>query len=170
MPGRSFSEGWTIEFAEYVAETLDIGPGAEVFEVACAAGEFLLPLHDNGYLVGGLDGNPALIAEAQAAMPDGRFVVGSPAELDPAQPWQVVVCRTFGSFPDVDYARGVLARMAAKATHAVAILDVPEARYDRRWILRAFAEIGVSAVQMEGARVEEGGSENEARVNVFARL
>ncbi len=157
------------EFAEYVAETLDIGPGTEVFEVACGAGDFLLPLHDNGFIVGGMDADPALIAEAREAMPGGRFVSGSPAELDPAPPWQVVVCRAFGSFPDADYARGVLARMAAKATHAVAILDVPEDRYDRRWILRAFAEIGVSAVQMETPKAEDSLGAMP-RLNVFARL
>jgi len=155
--------------AEYVAETLDIGPGTEVFEVGCGDGAFLVPFHDNGFVVGGLDAHPGLIAIARAAMPAGRFSAGSPGELDPAVPWQVVICRTFGSFPDIDYARGVLARMAAKATHAVAILDVPEDRYDRRWLLRAFAEIGVSAVQMEMVK-GEGGKEGEARVNVFARL
>ncbi len=155
--------------AESVAETLDIGPGTEVFEVGCGDGAFLAPLYDNGYLVGGLDADPALIAAARAAMPDGRFTLGTPAELDPAVPWHVVVCRSFGSFPDVDYARGVLARMAAKATYAVAILEVPERRYDRRWLLRAFAEIGVSAVQMETVK-NDGGEEDEARVNVFARL
>ena len=152
-----------------MAETLDIGPGTEVFEVACAAGEFLLPLHDNGFLVGGMDANPLLIAEARAAMPGGRFVSGTPAELDPAQPWQVVLCRAFGTFPNIDYARGVLARMAAKATHAVAILNVPEDRYDRRWILRAFAEIGVSAVQMEEPKTA-GVANGNHRLNVFARL
>ena len=157
-----------ITLVEYVAETLDIGPGTEVFEVACAAGEFLLPLHDNGFIVGGMDADPLLIAAARLAMPGGRFVAGTPAELDPAQPWQVVLCRAFGTFPNVDYARGVLARMAAKATHAVAILDVPETRYDRRWMLHAFAEIGVSAVQMEV--VKDNGKVKEARYNVFARL
>ena len=157
-----------IKLVEYVAETLDIGPGTEVFEVACAAGEFLLPLHDNGFIVGGMDADPLLIAAARLAMPGGRFVAGTPAELDPAQPWQVVLCRAFGTFPNVDYARGVLARMAAKATHAVAILDVPETRYDRRWMLHAFAEIGVSAVQMEV--VKDNGKVKEARYNVFARL
>ncbi len=157
------------EFAEYVAEALDIGPGTEVFEVACGAGDFLIPLHDNGYAVGGLDADAALIATARAAMPDGRFSSGSPAELDPSQPWHVVVCRAFGTFPDVDYARGVLARMAAKATHAVAILEVPERRYDRRWMLRALAEMGVSAVQMEEVRVA-GDDTIGARYNVFARL
>ena len=151
-----------------MAETLDIGPGTEVFEVACAAGEFLIPLHDNGFIVGGMDANPRLIAAARLAMPGGQFVAGMPAELDPAQPWQVVLCRAFGTFPNLDYARGVLARMAAKATHAVAILDVPEDRYERRWMLHAFAEIGVSAVQMEV--VKDNGEVKEARYNVFARL
>jgi len=158
-----------VEDVEHVAETLDIGPGTEVFEVACGTGEFLLPLHDNGFIVGGLDANATLIAEAQAAMPEGRFSTGLLTELNPAQPWQVVVCRAFGTFPDVDYARGVLARMAAKATHAVALLDVPEARFDQRWMLRAFAEIGVAAVQMEVVK-GTGGEKEEARYHVFARL
>lgn len=153
-----------MDSAEYLAETLDIGPGTEVFEVACGAGEFLVPLHDNGFIVGGLDADPALVARARTAMPAGHFATGFLTELDPAQPWQVVVCRAFGSFPDVDYARGVLARMAAKATHAVAILVVPEARFDRRWLLHAFAEVGASAVQMENV------AGDEARLNVFARL
>ena len=157
-----------LELVEHLAETLDIGPGTEVFEVACAAGQFLIPLHENGFVVGGLDADPVLVAEARAAMPGGQFASGSPAELDPAQAWQVVVCRAFATFPDVDYARGVLARMAAKATHAVALLDLPEARYDRRWILHAFAEVGFSAVQMENMKAE--GGEDEARINVFARL
>ena len=152
-----------------MAETLDIGPGTEVFEVACAAGEFLLPLHDNGFIVGGMDADPLLIAAARLAMPGGRFVAGTPAELDPAQPWQVVLCRAFGTFPNLDYARGVLARMAAKATHAIAILDVPEDRYDRRWILRGFAEVGVSAVQMEEPKTA-GVANGNHRLNVFARL
>lgn len=159
----------SLESAEYVAETLDIGPGTEVFEVSCADGEFLLPLHNNGFIVGGLDFNPALIARARQSMPGGQFVLGSPAELDPTEPWQVVLCRTFASFPDADYARGVLARMAAKATHAVGILEIPESRYDRRWMLRAFAEIGVSALQMEEMKAE-GVEFKEARYNVFARL
>lgn len=166
MPVESNDDA-TVEFVEYVVQTLDVGPGTTVFEVACGAGEFLIPLHDNGYLVGGVDSDPACIEEARRAMPGGRFTCGSPADLDSSQPWQVVVCQAFELFPDADYARGVMARMAAKATHAVAILNVTEDRFDRRWMLHAFAEIGVSAVQMEAMAGEK---EDEARYNVFARL
>ncbi|MGE3488807.1 MAG: hypothetical protein AB7N29_02285 [Vicinamibacterales bacterium] len=170
MPGHREREGWLdLQFVEHVAETLDIGPGTEVFEVACGAGEFLLPLHDNGYLVGGVDDDAGLVGAAREAMPGGRFAIGPPLSLDAVPPWHVVLCRRFGLFPDADYARTVLTRMAAKATHAVAILEVPEAGFDRRWMLHAFAEIGGSAVQLETMK-EDGEEMKEARYNVFARL
>jgi hypothetical protein len=106
---------------------LDVGPGTRVFQVNCGGGSLLCPLWENGYLVGGLDRSPDQIRLAAEAMPEGRFSLGEASALDPAEPWAVVVaCGTFGSFPDLDYARGVLARMAAKATHAIAILDVPD--------------------------------------------
>ena len=41
----------------------------------------------------------------------------------------------------------VLARMFAKATHAIAVLDVPDER--RQWMLHALAEIGANAIQIE---------------------
>lgn len=167
--GRAREDWLDPQFVEHVAETLDIGPGTEVFEVACGAGEFLLPLHDNGYLVGGVDGDAGLVGAARDAMPGGRFAIGAPELLDALPPWQVVVCRRFGSFPDADYARSVLALMAAKATHAVAILDVPEDGFDRRWMLRAFAEIGSAAVQLE-TMAGDGAEMKEARYNVYARL
>jgi hypothetical protein len=114
-------------FVEYVAETLDVGPGTRIFQVNCGAGSFLCPLWENGYVVGGLDRSPDLIRMAADAMPEGRFSLGEASALDPAEPWAVVVaCGTLGSFPDLDFARGVLARMAAKATHAIAVLDVPD--------------------------------------------
>lgn len=168
-------------FVEYVAETLDVGPGTRVFQVNCGAGSFLCPLWENGYGVGGLERSPELIRLATEAMPEGRFSQGDASALDPAEPWAVVVaCGTFGSFPDLDYARGVLARMAAKATHAIAILDVPDIDrtegapvgglfYDRAWMFRMLAEIGAIAVQIEEQKIE-GYALAPYRFNVFARL
>lgn len=133
--------------AEHVAETLDIGPGTRVFEVDCGDGAFLLPFHQNGYIVGGSDGDPAMIARAIRSMPDGLFTVAMAPALDPAVPWDVVVCRSLAAAPDPDYVRGVVARMFAKATHAVALLNVPEK--DQRALLHALAEAGATAIQIE---------------------
>ena len=151
-----------LELAEHVAETLDIGPGTRVFEVDCGRGEFLLPLHHNGYIVGGIDGDPAAIADALAEMPDGNFQTGTASALDPAVAWHVVVCRSLAAAPDLDYMRGVLARMFAKATHAIAVLDVPDQR--REWMLHALTEIGAKAIEFDVSNAAAG------RFNVFARV
>ena len=146
--------------AEHVAEILDIGPGTRVFEVDCGDGEFLVPLHQNNFIVGGIDGDPAAIAKALEAMPDGTFQIGLASSLDPGVPWDVVICRSFAGAPDLDYMRGVLARMFAKATHAIAVIDVPDAR--RQWMLHALTEIGARAIQFEEA--------SPGAFNVFARV
>ncbi len=157
-------------------EALDVGPGTSVFEVGCGAGEFLEPLSDNGYVVGGIDPSADLILRAREAMPGGEFVVGEAASLAPAGPWDVVVSSAFGHFPDLDYARGILSRMAATATHAVAVLNLAEVSgvelhggaaplaFDRRWILRTLAEIGVTAVQFRQTPLDP------TRFDVFARI
>ena len=143
-----------------MAETLDIGPGTRVFEVDCGQGDFLIPLHDNNYIVGGMDRDRDAIAKAIEAIPDGVFQVGAASSLDPAVPWHVVICRSLARSPDRDYLRGLLARMFAKATHAIALLDVPDAQ--RQWMLHALTEIGASAIQFEDAAA--------GSFNVFARV
>lgn len=131
-----------------MAETLDIGPGTRVFEVDCGDGDFLFPLYSNGYVVGGTDGDPAAIEHALEAMPEGLFTVGMASALDPAMPWDVVVCRSLSGAPDIDYVRGLLARMFAKATHAIALLNVPEKSHQP--MMHALAEVGAKAIQIEG--------------------
>ena len=139
------------QLAEHVAETLDIGPGTRVFEVDCGDGAFLYPLHQNGYIVGGIDRDAALIEQARKAMPEGVFSVGMAPALDPAAPWDVVVCRSLSAVAsakaDPDYLRGLVARMFAKATHGIALLNVPEQHH--RALLHALAEVGAKAVQIE---------------------
>lgn len=139
-----------------------MGPGTRVFEVDCGNGEFLIPFHQNNYIVGGIDADADAIAAALAEMPEGHFHVGAASALDPAVPWHVVICRSFAGAPDLDYMRGLLARMFAKATHAIAVLDVPDAR--REWIMHALTEIGASAIQFE--TVADGAQ----AFNVFARV
>ena len=131
-----------------------------MFEVDCGDGAFLVPLHLNGYVVGGIDADAGAIELAIASMPDGLFQIGTASALDPAVPWDIVVCRSLRGLPDLDYGRGLLARMFAKATHAIALLDVPEAR--QQWILHALTEIGASAIQFE--------TTPSGDVHVFARV
>jgi hypothetical protein len=144
--------------AEYVAETLDIGPGTRVFEVDCGNGEFLFPFYSNGYIVGGSDGDRAAIEQALVEMPEGVFTVGIAAALDPATPWDAVICRSCSGLsavasakaeaPDLDYMRGLVARMFAKATHAIALLNVPEETHQP--LMHALTEVGAKAIQIEG--------------------
>lgn len=144
-------------FVEHVAESLDVGPGTSVFDVGCGAGAFVYPLWENGYVVGGVDVTEERVALARNAMPQGRFAVGTPAAFDPAEPWDVVVAsRGFADCIDLDQVRGMLARMVAKATHAVAVLNVAESAWagapdHRAALLRMLAEIGVTTVQFEYA-------------------
>ena len=182
--GRVSEDSWR-EFVERIVETLDVGPGTSVFDVRCGAGAFLMPLAENGYLVGGIDPSPTLVAQAKAAIPDGRWQIGDAATLDPGEPWDVVVAvSAFRAIKDIDEARGVLARMTAKAAHAIALLDVPEhdapsggsedsplhqLLYDRGWMLHELAELGVSAVQIEDQRLE-GDPAARFAFNVFARM
>ena len=63
--------------------------------------------------------------------------------------------------------RGLLARMFAKATHAIALLNVPDDR--RKWMLHALTEIGANALQFEGVSPRTGDDTTE-RFNVFARI
>jgi hypothetical protein len=161
------SDGW-FTLAETVAEALDVGPGSRIFEIDCGAGDFLQPFYLNGYAVGGADPDADAIEQARIAMPHGMFQVGAAPALDPAVPWHVVVWRlrrdaADGSRPavaEVDDVRGVLARMFAKATHAIALLDVPGDR--RQWMMHALAELGAATIQFEGAGHE--------RFNVFVRV
>lgn len=151
-----------------MAEVLDTGPGTRVFEVDCGDGAFLFPFHENGYIVGGCDADPALIQRAQADMPHGNFQVGTASALDPAVPWHVVVCRSLAAAPDDAYMRGLLARMFAKATHAIVLLDVPDGR--RRWIMHALNEIGARAIQIEPVAVTDADNPTHERCNVYARV
>jgi SAM-dependent methyltransferase len=157
-------------FVEQVVASLDVGPGTSIWDVGCGAGAFLYPLWENGYVVGGIDPRATSIAAARAAMPQGKFVVDRPATLQPAEPWDVVVAsQGLSGCTDLDQARGLLARMAAKATHAVAVLNLTEGggsaagiSLDRSRLLRMLVETGVTAIQFES-----GGN---GRFHVYAKV
>lgn len=117
-----------------------------VFEIGCGAGAFLLPLRERGCKVGGVDYSAALIAAAEEAMPEGHWQVGSADQSfgEDIVYDAFVANSVFQYFPDEDYAGKVVATMARVARHAVAILDVPDARL---------------AAQAEAARRQAAGEE-----------
>ncbi len=183
---RGIPEAAWRRFVAGVAETLELAEGESIFDVGCGGGEFLLPLHEAGCRVGGIDPNEALVTTARRLMPEGQWAVGEGAALDPAVPYDVVVsCGAFQRFADHEYARGVLARMTAKAARAVAILDVVEAGapagedapeqardplcFDPIWFLRMLDQMGASAVQISRQHMDDrlsGGS----RFHVFVKM
>ena len=164
LTAAGVDEASWFQFVEHVVEVLDVGPGTRVWDAGCGAGSFLYPLSLNGYVVGGVDPSQERIAQARSAMPQGRFEIGSALTFNPAEPSEVVVAsRGFAECRDVEDLRGLLARMSAKATHAIALLRVEEdnvPKMGRAGLLRLFNEIGVSAVQFETAG---------DRFSVFAR-
>ncbi len=159
------SEAW-YAVVERVVETLDVGPGVRVFDVTAGSGRFLKPLFDNGYLVGGLSASEPLRAAAIADMPGADIRPGAASTVDPADPWEVVLASDgFRHCASAGEARAMVARMVAKATHAVAILGVTEDAVngvDRVALLRWFSEAGATAVQFDTAA---GGT-----VDIFARV
>ncbi|MGC8513933.1 MAG: class I SAM-dependent methyltransferase, partial [Acidimicrobiales bacterium] len=123
----SFSEDAWREHIMGWADRLGIRSGDSVFEVGCGAGAVLYVLAEAGVRVAGMDLSPGLIATAARAVPDGSFEVGEAVDLPPAP--HVDVCLAVGVFmyfPSLDYARSVVAAMAAKATRGVALLDLPD--------------------------------------------
>jgi SAM-dependent methyltransferase len=178
------SEAAWLRFIGRAAVELELAKGSEVFEVGCGAGAFLYDLDARGYAVCGIDPSEALVAYARAAIPRGRFEVADASTFDEAEQADAVVsCAVFLYFPSPDYASAVIGRMAAKARHAVALFDVPdaalqdealavrrghlgseayEARYrgldhlyfDREWVRNEFERRGLERVRIESQQID----------------
>lgn len=163
--------------ARRTAAALKLQPGASLFEVGCGAGAYLYEFDQLGFEVGGIDRSAALIARATEVFPHGRFRCADASALDPAEQVDAVISfGVFLYFDSLDYARSVLAAMAAKARHAVAVLDLPDAAlqaeavaereqlaggaaeyaaryaglehryYERDWVARTMTELGLTTV------------------------
>lgn len=175
-------------FVRQIASMLEVDRTTTVFEVGCGAGAFLYELYESGCTVGGIDPSAALVSYARQVMPLGRFAVDEAASLDAADGYDVVVsCGVFHYFLTLDYARIAIARMAAKARHAIAILDVPDlARrgealayrretlgaaayedkydglehlyFDRRWLNQVLRESGLGRTHIEDQDIPGHGS------------
>ena len=81
------------------ARTVDamLARGSRVLDAGCGQGRIGGRLASLGHEVVGVDGDPVLIAEAEAVHPGARWVVGDLAELDLpaagiAEPFDAIVC------------------------------------------------------------------------------
>jgi SAM-dependent methyltransferase len=127
-PFSGFDEANWVDFVERRASDLRLTPGTSVFDVGCGAGAFLYVLYQQGCRVAGIDWSPRLVETARAVMPEGDFEVAEARALAVRpQADAVVSCAVFAYFPSLGYAEAVIERMVAKATRAVAVLDVPDA-------------------------------------------
>jgi SAM-dependent methyltransferase len=122
--GRIAEPAWR-GYVERIAGLLGMRAGESVYEVGCGAGAFLLPLHEAGLKVAGVDYSAALIEAARGAIPDGDFVHGEALDLKKRYDY-VVANSVFHYFPDTAYAARVLAAMLAAARLGVAVLEVPD--------------------------------------------
>ncbi|MDA8309987.1 MAG: class I SAM-dependent methyltransferase [Actinomycetota bacterium] len=150
------ADAWT-QYVRTFSERLSLPPGSRVYEVGCGAGAFLLPLQQTGMGVGGCDLSPALIDLARRALNSQDLSVceGACAPVRP-QYDAVIAHGVFQYFPDLSYARTVLARMVEKASRAVALLDLPDAEREAEEVearIRAFGGIDTYRERYEGLDV-----------------
>jgi SAM-dependent methyltransferase len=72
-----------------VLEATGVGPGTTLLDLGCGTGVFARAAADRGARVTGIDLDPAAVARAAAAVPEGGFVVGDARE-PPSGPFDVV--------------------------------------------------------------------------------
>lgn len=140
-----YSSPATDAFVEYVhrwSKRLALTEGSSVYEVGCGAGAFLVPLASAGATIGGCDLAPRLVELARRALPGADLTVVEATAMPEEPLYDVVIAHgVFAYFPDEDYASRVVARMAAKASRSVAVMDVPDVRWqeeEMRQRLRLF--------------------------------
>ena len=83
----------TAEAAAIATLLRDLNPACRtVLDVACGTGEHARRLTDAGFLVDGLDLDPAFVRLAQQKCPSGRFVEADMADFDLDSRYDAVIC------------------------------------------------------------------------------
>ncbi|MGH9441840.1 MAG: class I SAM-dependent methyltransferase [Thermoanaerobaculia bacterium] len=115
-------------YARAVAELLRIAAGDSVYEVGCGSGAFLFAIQEFlDVRLAGSDYSPALIEVARRTVAGGDFEVLDAQDVPGAPSYGFVISNSlYQYFPGLAYASRALQRMIAKASRAVAVLDVPD--------------------------------------------
>jgi cyclopropane fatty-acyl-phospholipid synthase-like methyltransferase len=112
----------------YLRDRLRLHPTETVYEVGCGAGAMLYSLRPACAAVGGCDFAGSLVALARAVLDSADLTVCEASAMSREPRYDVVISNgVFLYFPDREYARQVVRSMAAKATRAVAVLDINDA-------------------------------------------
>jgi len=68
--------GWARPLHEHVLDATGIGPATSLLDLGCGAGAFARAAAERGARVSGIDLDPAAVAAACAAVPEGSFAAG----------------------------------------------------------------------------------------------
>jgi SAM-dependent methyltransferase len=80
--------GWAAPLHELALDRAGVGAGTRLLDLGCGPGEFAAAAAGRGAVVTGIDADPAAVAAAAAAVPDGEFAVGD-AHDPPPGPFDV---------------------------------------------------------------------------------
>ena len=75
--------GWARPLHAAVLDAADVVAGTTLLDLGCGTGEFARAAADRGARVTGRDVDPAAVALAAAAVPEGRFATGDAQDLGP---------------------------------------------------------------------------------------
>jgi SAM-dependent methyltransferase len=107
-----------------------LAPGATVLDLACGDANLAEPLLALGYRYRGVDGSPAMIAEARARLGDAAMLeVGAMDAYEPPEPVDMTLCLRAFYYPSD---RPAFFRHIAGYTRVKLVFDFDPRVYDRR--------------------------------------
>jgi len=138
-------ESW-LAYVAATSERLALRKGQKLLEVGCGAGAFLLPIHQSGVSVFGVDYSEELIGISMRAMPEGVFKV-SDADALPFESGvfdAVVSNGVFFYFDSLAYADRAVREIARvlKRGGRGALLDINDAEREQVAIATRVKELG----------------------------
>ena len=117
-------EDWKKYTLEYF-QRLGISSGDTIYDVGCGSGAFLYDLYLQKYIVGGGDYSMSLIHLAKTIMPNGDFTCDEAININTDQAYDFILSHSvFHYFKDLNYAKGVLAKMIQKSNKKIGIFDI----------------------------------------------
>lgn len=125
--GKMDKEKWK-EYVNMVKKELMMQPEDSVFEVGCGAGAFLYTLNQDA--VGGCDYAPNQIRTIKKIL-HGKFYTMDAEDILTDEKYDYVISNSVFQYLSIEVAETVLHKMLKKANKAVAVLDIPDKKYEK---------------------------------------